>query len=105
MGVPFRLLFCCSTATMKTFATGFLCGKISARDPPLEQMRASFQLHYFNSSGMAVLWCLWLGKWGTANAVQPAPPLKIYHRLARGRGELRLEFQEAVWRLCLAACP
>lgn len=54
---------------------------------------------------MAVLWCLWLCKWSTATAVQPAPPLKIYHRPSRGRAELRLEFQEAVWRLCLAACP
>lgn len=36
---------------LKTFATGFLYGKISPCDPPLEQMPASFQLHYFNSSG------------------------------------------------------
>lgn len=36
---------------MKTFTTGYLYGKISPHDLPLEQMPASFQLHYFNSSG------------------------------------------------------
>lgn len=89
----------------KTFATGFLYGKISARDPPLEQMPASFQLHYFNSSGNGRVVVLMARQMEHGYSCSAAAAEKIYRRPSRGRAELRVEFGEAVWRLCLAACP